>query len=213
IRITPPELVAEIAAVLAGRVNKLLVGAIQTAGIPAVGLCLGDGDALHTAKAQSLGFDAGRVGEVTGGEARLLRILLAEGFLPVLCSIGLDADGRLLNINADDAAAGVARVLNARALVLLTDVPGILDEDGVRIEHTSAAEIEGLIARGTIHGGMIPKVRAATSAAAAAQAPAIIASWKAPGDLLAIARGEPAGTLISPAPISSHTAPTTRLAL
>jgi acetylglutamate kinase len=203
IRITPPEQIAEIAAVLAGRVNKLLVGALLACGVGAVGLCLSDGEALQTAKAESLGFDPGRVGEVTGGEGRLLRLLMEEGFLPVLCSIGLDRAGQLLNINADDAAAGVARVLKARALVLLTDVPGVLDEHGARLESMTPGDIEALIARGTIHGGMIPKVRAALAAARSAGAPAIIASWRSAEDLLAIAQGQSAGTCIVPTPAAA----------
>jgi acetylglutamate kinase len=202
IRITPPNQVAEIAAVLAGRVNKLLVGALQACGIAATGLCLSDGAAVRTRLA-TFGFDAGRVGEVSGGDGRLLRMLMQQNFLPVLCSIGLDDAGELLNVNADDAAAGVARILGARALVLLTDVPGILDGSGARIETTTAAEIDSLIARGTIHGGMIPKVRAAVAAAESAGAPAVIASWKSPQDLLAIAAGSAAGTRIVPAAGSS----------
>jgi acetylglutamate kinase len=200
IRITPADQVAEIAAVLAGRVNKLLTGALQACGAAAVGLCVSDGQALLASRATSMGFDAGRVGAIVGGDGRLLRVLLAERFLPVLCSIGLDANGELLNINADDAAAGVARVLGARALVFLTDVPGVLDEHGARLESLSAAEVDALIARGTIHGGMIPKVRAAVAAARGAGAPAIIASWRSPGDLLAIAEEGSAGTRILPSP-------------
>ncbi len=197
IRITPPEQVAEIAAVLAGRINKSLVGAIQARGLKAVGLCLGDGMALKTVKADQYPFDPGCVGRIAGGDPQLLRALMAAGILPVLCSIGLDDAGGFLNVNADDAAAGVASVLGARGLVLLTDVAGILDDKGQRIARITPAEISRLIERGIIHGGMIPKATAAARAAASAGAAATIASWNEPEDLIRLARGESAGTQVS----------------
>lgn len=200
IRITPDDQIGEIVAVLAGRVNKGLVGAIQsTTNLSAVGLCLGDGRSIHSAKAEHYSFDPGRVGAVSGGDPALLNTLLASGFLPVLCTIGLDDDGRALNINGDDGAAGVAAVTKARGLVLLTDVPGILDERKQLISRITPADINGLIEQGVIIGGMIPKATAAARAAAAANAPAIIASWNVPSDLVRIARGEPAGTTVLPA--------------
>jgi acetylglutamate kinase len=200
IRITPPDQLAQIVAVLAGSVNKALVGAIQAhADVPAVGLCLGDGGALCTVKATHYSFDPGRVGEVRpGGDPRLLRTLMDSGFLPVLCSIGLDSRGEFLNVNADDAAAGAAQALQARGLVLLTDVDGIRGPAGATLPETDESEIESLISCGTISGGMIPKARAASRAAAAAGAPATIASWSRPEDLVRIARGEPAGTRVLP---------------
>jgi acetylglutamate kinase len=204
IRITPPDQLAQIVAVLAGTVNKALVGVIQAhARIPAVGLCLGDGLAITTEKATHYKFDPGRVGEVRpGGDPRLLRTLMDSGFLPVLSSIGLDARGEFLNVNADDAAAGIAQALSARGLVLLTDVEGIRGPAGSTLPETDEPEIESLISSGVISGGMIPKARAASRAAAAAGAPAIIASWSRPDDLVRIARGEPAGTRVNPAIIS-----------
>lgn len=197
IRITPADQVAEIAAVLAGRVNKSLVGAIQTHGLKAVGLCLGDGMAVNTIKADQYSFDPGCVGRVAGGDPALLQSLIGAGFLPVLCSIGLDEAGAFLNVNADDAAAGIAAVLGARGVVLLTDVAGILDEQGQRIERITPAEIARLIERGVITGGMIPKATAAARAAAMAGAAATIASWNEPEDLVRLARGQMAGTQVS----------------
>ena len=198
IRVTPDDQIGEIVAVLAGRVNKALVGALQTQGVRAAGLCLGDGLAVTTTRATQFEFDAGRVGMVTGGDGRLLRTLMDATFLPVLCSIGLDSLGGFLNVNADDAAAGVAGVLGARGLVLLTDVPGILDENSRPLSQASPQDIERLIERGTIKGGMIPKATAAVRAARAASAPTVIASWNVPYDLVRIARGEPAGTRVVP---------------
>jgi acetylglutamate kinase len=138
----------------------------------------------------------------------LIRVLLESGFLPVLCSIGLDCAGGFLNINADDAAAGVAQALGARALILLTDVERIRGADGTRIEATHSAGIETLIEEGVISGGMIPKARAAAAAAARAGSPAYIASFSRPDDLLAIVRGQSAGTRIDPHALSPSGAPT-----
>jgi acetylglutamate kinase len=199
IRITPDDQIPEIVAVLAGRVNKALVGAIHAStGLRAVGLCLGDGRAVQSVKAEHYAFDPGRVGTVSGGDGLLLNTLMGAGFLPVLCTIGLDEDGRPLNINGDDGAAGVAAITHARGLVLLTDVAGILGDDGSLIGQITGPEIAALIDRGTIRGGMIPKATAAARAAEAAGAPAIIASWNNPADLVRIARGEPAGTRVLP---------------
>lgn len=198
IRITPPEQVDEIAAVLAGRVNKSIVGAIQARGVPAVGLCLGDGRTAIAVKADHYPFDPGRVGRISGGDPALLHAILAARFLPVLSSIGLAADGSFLNVNADDAAAAIAGLVRARGLVLLTDVPGILDADEKLVPAITAAEVESLVARGVIRGGMIPKARAALRAAEESGVPAVIASFRAPAELVRLARGERAGTTVVP---------------
>lgn len=208
IRLTPAEQVGEITAVLAGRMNKALVGALVAAGAPAAGLCLGDGRAVETVKTNRYGFDAGQVGEIAGGDGRILRVLLDAGYLPVLSSIGIDEGGELLNINADDAAVGVARALGASALVLLTDVPGILGPDGRVVAEATSASVEAMIAKGTISGGMIPKARAAVEAAEKSGTTAVIASFNDACGLAALARGERTGTRIAPmadAATGSHT--------
>lgn len=199
IRITPDDQIAEVVAVLAGKVNKTLTGIIQSCGVPAVGLCLGDGQTCTTTKAQGFAFDPGRVGEVTGGDPTLLRAVLGADCLPVMSSIGLDEAGRPLNVNADDAAGAVAAIIGAAALVLLTDVPGVLDEDGNVLERLTQDDVERLVQGGVIHSGMIPKVRGAQKAAQAANAPAIIASWSSADALTQLAQGRHAGTQILPA--------------
>jgi len=201
IRITPPEIVEPIAAVLAGLVNKRLVGLLLAhgGGIAPVGIALGDGGTCRTRATRRYPFDAGRVGEIEGGDPTLLRSLLAEGFLPVVSSIGIDDDGGLLNVNADDAAAALCPIVGASGLVLLTDMPGVLGRDGVAIPELDAAACEALVADGTISGGMIPKVRAALETADAAGVPVTIASWTDPDALHRIAAGRPAGTRIRPA--------------
>lgn len=202
IRITPPDQMDAIAGVLAGTVNKHLVGAINAAvspGAPAVGLCLGDGNALPTHRTTRFAFDPGCVGDVEArGDSRLLRELLRLKFLPVVACIGIDAEGSLLNINGDDAAAGVARGLQAAALVLLTDVEGVRGKDGNTIPELTPARIESLISDGTIAGGMIPKTRSAAETARATGSPVVILSAQ-PQHFGAYLRGEPVGTRVLPA--------------
>jgi len=221
IRITPADQLDEITGVLAGRINKALVGSLLAAGARAVGLCLGDGNAVPTRKATRYPFDPGQVGEVSlpltdASEGRgagssapkprsssslppnLLTHLLASKFLPVLSSIGIDAAGEFLNINADDAAAGVAGMLGAEALVLLTDVPGILDATKTLVREATPQRIESMISSGEIHGGMIPKVRAALEAATSTGTPVVILSGNDPAALAEWAAGKPVGTRIVP---------------
>jgi acetylglutamate kinase len=202
IRITPPDQMDVIAGVLAGSVNKSLVGAINAASDgarTAVGLCLGDGGAVRASKATRFAFDPGRVGEVdlAATQGRLIATLLRDGFIPVLSSIGIDDAGDLLNINADDAAAALAKALSASALVLLTDVEGVKDERGSVVPTLDHAAIERMIASGAIAGGMIPKVRAALDTSRAIAAPVTIMSGSDTSALERWAKGEPVGTRVA----------------
>jgi acetylglutamate kinase len=204
IRITPPEQMDAIAGVLAGSVNKRLVAALLAAGVPAAGVCLGDGG-LAACRRRRGGFDAGCVGEVAGGEGGLLRVLLAAGYLPVVSSIGIGEDGELLNLNADDAAAGLARILDARELLLLTDTAGVRGRDGGTLRQLDREAIDRGIAEGWIEGGMVAKVRSALHAAETAGIPVRIASWRDPQSLCGEAAG---GTRILPhAPIFEALSP------
>ncbi len=203
IRITPPEHLDQIAGVLAGRLNKSLVGKFLTQNLPAVGLCLGDGFAVPTRKTRRYSFDPGRVGEVNneGTRSGLLDLLLSHRYLPVLCSIGLDASGEFLNVNADDAAAGLAPLIGASLLVLMTDVPGILDRNKRVVREISRAGIEAMIASGEISGGMIVKARAAAEVARSSGIPVVIMAGNDPGaisSLTSLPSGQPAGTRIVP---------------
>lgn len=206
LRVTPECQIDEIIAVLAGRVNKGIVGAFHEAnssvGTCAVGLCLSDGRIADLRLITALsGLELGRVGEISlPSEPRrgLLDLLMHGGFVPILCSVGFSADGLGINVNADDAAAGIASIVGADRLVLLTDVDGVIGADARVIPELSGEEIDRLIEQGVIHGGMVPKVRAAARAARSAAAPATIASWNDPESIIRIARGEPAGTTILP---------------
>jgi len=199
IRITPPDQMDQIAGVLAGVINTALVGHFTARGVPAVGLGLTDGLCCRVEVARDYAFDPGRVGDVVGGDGRLLTHLIAGGFLPVMSSIGLDPEGGLLNVNADDAAAAVAALLGASTLLLLTDVAGVRGPDGRIVETIDRAQAEAWIADGTISGGMIVKVRGAIDAAEHAGASVgqvVIASWSEPEALRRILAGEHAGTRV-----------------
>lgn len=202
LRVTPPEQMDLIAGVLGGTLNKTIVAALHKRGSRAVGLSIGDAAVPTTLKSME-GPDIGLVGEVTGNSRQpqgqsLLDILLRERFTPILSSIGISPEGQLLNLNADDAAAGVAWHARAGTLVLMTDVPGILDQHKQLIPTLDERGIERLISEQVITGGMIPKARAAASAAAKLGAPVVILSGNDPASLARWAAGNPAGTTIVP---------------
>lgn len=198
IRITPAEQVWEITSVLAGRVNIALVGALRVAGAKPVGVALGSAGVANCTITTKFAFDPGRVGEVSGGDGSALLALLRSGFLPVVSCIGIADDGVPLNVNADDAASGLALNLNAERLILLTDVAGIQDASGQVVPELSTEDVTRLITSGVITGGMIAKARAAIDAADRSGAPTVIASWKNPRIISDLARGLKAGTCIMP---------------
>jgi acetylglutamate kinase len=101
---------------------------------------------------------------VTGVNAKLIETLQAEGFIPVIAPVGVDADGETYNINADAVAGAVAVALGAKRLLLLTDVPGVKDADGELISSMDLREASEFIASGAIKGGMIPKIKCAMEA-------------------------------------------------
>ena len=198
IRITPPEAVEQVTAVLAGAMNTQLLGLLLSRGASAVGLTLSDGHLSRAAKATRFGFDPGRVGELTGGDGALVGHLLAGGYLPVLSSIAVCEAGGFLNVNADDAAAQLAGIVGASGLLLLTDVPGVKGADGAVIPELDEERAAALVADGTVTGGMIAKVRGAVDAARRAGVPVVIASWADPAALEALAAGARVGTRILP---------------
>ena len=177
IRITPAQHMQEIAGVLAGQMNARLVGLLQSRGVNAVGLTLADGATTTARKTEKFAFDAGRVGEITGGDASLIQTLLRNGCTPIFSSIGMDSAGELLNINADEAAAAIARLVSARQLVLLTDVAGVIDNAGNIISSLDRNSVDRLTQSGAITGGMIAKVRAALEASEQAGVATLVAGW------------------------------------
>ncbi len=192
LRVTPADQIDIITGALAGTANKTLLAWAKRYAINAVGLCLGDGDSVRVAQ-----FDAelGHVGHATPGSPLLITTLLAAGFLPVVSSIGITAQGELMNVNADQAATALAATLGAD-LVLLSDVSGILDGKGQRIAEMTAAKAEQLIAQGIITDGMIVKVNAALDAARTLGRPVDIASWRHAYQLPDLFNGVSIGTRI-----------------
>lgn len=191
LRVTPKEHLEQIVGVLAGQMNAQLSASLLASGIPAVGLSLADGGTIRAEAVPELGF----VGKVRPGNAALLSVLLASGFVPVLSSIA-QAEGECLNVNADDAAEAVAQLIGAETLVLLTDVAGVLDGQGQCLPRLDKPAIDALIAAGTISGGMTPKVLAAHKASAMSGAPVLITHWRRADALAGIRQGQTPGTLI-----------------
>ena len=177
IRITPPQHMQEIAGVLAGQMNARLVGLLQSRGVNAVGLTLADGATTTARKTEKFSFDAGRVGEITGGDMNLIQTLLRNGCTPIFSSIAMDSEGELLNINADEAAASIARIVSASLLVLLTDVAGMKDGEGNIIHSMDRAGVERLTQSGAITGGMLAKVRGALEASEQSGVATLVAGW------------------------------------
>ncbi|HRY28553.1 MAG TPA: acetylglutamate kinase [Elusimicrobiota bacterium] len=153
-RVTDDAAMTVVEGVLSGQVNKKLVGELCSLGVRAVGLSGRDGGLLLARPVKGLG----RVGEPLRAAPGILRTLLQGKFLPVISSVASDARGRALNVNADEAAAAVAVWLKADRLVYLTDVAGVLDARKKTIPKIHTRDIQGLIDRGVVTGGMIPKV-------------------------------------------------------
>ncbi len=198
IRLTPPEQMIEIAGVLRGSVNATLIAHLHARGVNAVGLSLADGATTEAQVTTQFDFDPGCVGEITSGDPRLIQTLLSAEFLPVVSSIAAARDGTLLNVNADDAAAALARILNASGLVFLTDVSGVHGSDGQSIQTLTTPEVEELISKRIITGGMIPKVRGALATAESIGVPVIITTWRDATVLPRLAAGESVGTSLLP---------------
>jgi acetylglutamate kinase len=146
--------------VLTGIVNKKLVAAIQSIGIPAVGLSGGDGMTFRARKKHISSVDLGFVGEICFVDPTWTQTIWNKGEVPVLASMALGADWEYYNINADQMAASCAVACKANLLIFLTDVPGVKDADGVVIPRLSTKRAASLTADRIITGGMLPKLEA-----------------------------------------------------
>jgi acetylglutamate kinase len=176
LRVTDSAALEVAAAVLRGVVNSELVSALRDLGVDAVGLSGVDGGLLVAERVPGLGL----VAHVVGLRRDLLDAILVGGQVAVVAPLARDEEGIVCNVNADDAAAGIAAGIGARQLVLLTDVDGIRDAGGDRLDTISAAEAEAMIETGVISGGMVPKVRAALAALTWPGSEAVIADAAAP---------------------------------
>ena len=173
-RVTDSETRDVVELVLGGLVNKQIVNLITRHGGRAVGLTGKDGDLIRARKmtiqrdspeleAPEI-IDIGHVGEVASIDADVVHMLVSGDFIPVIAPIGVGEDGYSYNINADLVAGRMAEVLAAEKLILLTNTAGLLDGQGELLTGLNSNDVDGLIANGTIHGGMLPKIGCALSA-------------------------------------------------
>jgi acetylglutamate kinase len=188
IRVTDAETVGIVEMVLGGVINPEIVALINRHAGRAVGLTGKDGPLLIAKPLRVSGkkseVDLGLVGEVDGVDPGVLRGLEEARFIPVIAPIAGGVDGKTYNVNADSAAGAIAGALHAEKLLLLTDVPGILDAKGALIPTISKKETQQLIRKGTIGSGMIPKVQACLDALDGGVAKAHIIDGRTPHALL-----------------------------
>jgi acetylglutamate kinase len=171
-RVTDRETMDIVLMVLGGLVNKEIVSLINTHGGRAVGLTGKDGGLINARRLELVSrtqqtseiIDLGHVGEVETIDPSVVRMLDDDNFIPVIAPIGVGKDGASYNINADIVAGKLAAVLGAEKLLLLTNTPGVLDQEGKLLTGLDAKTTDRLIQEGVIHGGMLPKVDCALDA-------------------------------------------------
>jgi acetylglutamate kinase len=160
-RVTSEEMLDVVVMVLGGKINKEIVGLINQQGVQAVGISGKDGNLLKAKKiVTDNGDDLGWVGEVEIVDAKILNVLLDNGFIPVVSPIGWGDEGKPFNINADVAASAIAKALKAEKLIYISDVPGVMINNE-RVGSIDQDTAEKHILEEAITGGMIPKVRSA----------------------------------------------------
>lgn len=174
LRVTDKKTVEVVEMVLAGSINKQIVASLNAEGARAIGLCGKDGNMVLVEKAKRTVIDPdsniekiidlGFVGEPKTVDPTVLNTVSAGNLIPVIAPVCFGEDGKTYNVNADTFAGAIAESLDAKRLLFLTDVPGVLDKDGNLIKKLSIAQARELIADGTISGGMIPKVETCISA-------------------------------------------------
>ena len=171
-RVTDDETMEVVEWVLAGQVQQDIVGLINQAGGKAVGLTGRDGGLIRAKKLSmadskdpTKAHDVGFVGDIVSIDPSVVRALQDDAFIPVISPIGFGEDNESYNINADVVAGKLATVLKAEKLLLLTNIPGVLNKEGTLLTDLTAREIDELFADGTISGGMLPKIAGALDAA------------------------------------------------
>ena len=171
-RVTDAETMDLVEMVLGGQVNKEIVNLINQHGGKAVGLTGKDGNFIRAKKLMMENKDApgdlidiGQVGDIVSIDPSLIALLDTGAFIPVIAPIGVGAEGETYNINADVVAGKIAEVLKAEKLVLLTNTPGVLDKAGTLLTGITPGQIDGMVADGTLSGGMLPKIGSALDAA------------------------------------------------
>ena len=165
LRITDDATLDVVVSVLAGTVNKLLVAELTALGVTSAGISGPDAMTLEAEPHPPIdGVELGHVGRVTSASPALIESIAARGILPVVASVALGPGASMLNVNADSAAAAIAVALEAKRLLFLTDVPGLLDDRGQVIESISADCAEQLLEYRVVSGGIVPKLRSCLEA-------------------------------------------------
>ena len=195
-RVTDSATMDVVQMVLGGLVNPDIVSLINTHGGRAVGVTGKDGNLIQAEKmpmtfaSNNAGssepeiIDIGHVGSITNVQIDVLNTLVQSEFIPVIAPVGVGKDGESYNINADIVAGAIAKALNAEKLVLLTNTPGILNADKTTLSSLNKAEVEALIADGTISEGMLPKVDCAIDAVSGGVNSVTIVDGRVPHALL-----------------------------
>ncbi len=207
LRVTDAATIEIVEMVLAGSINKQIVGFINGAGGKAVGLCGKDGNMVTARKlSRSVAdpgsnietvVDLGFVGEPEKVDITVLTQILGRDLIPVLAPLATSAEGVTYNVNADTFAGAIAGALKAKRLLILTDVPGVLDKSKKLIKELTADEARALIADGTISGGMIPKVETCLYALEAGVEGVVVLDGRVPhAVLLELLTDHGAGTLM-----------------
>ncbi|UXN02792.1 MULTISPECIES: acetylglutamate kinase [unclassified Bartonella] len=207
LRVTDAKTVEIVEMVLAGSINKEIVAMINAEGEWAIGLCGKDGNMVFAEKARKTVIDPdsniervldlGFVGEPVEVDRTLLDLLARSEMIPVIAPVAPGRDGHTYNINADTFAGAIAGALTAKRLLFLTDVPGVLDENGKLLKELTVSEARRMIEKGTISGGMIPKVETCIEAIQRGVEGVVILNGKtAHSVLLELFTERGAGTLI-----------------
>lgn len=158
LRVTDKETVQVVQMVLAGKINKEIVSLFQMEGMNAAGICGHDGRTFQVEKHMPSGKDIGFVGDISQVNTGLIDALIANDFIPVIAPVGTDEKGNSYNINADFAAAAVAKALGAEKLIFMSDVEGVYGTDGKMINRIKTDRVDAMIEEKVITGGMIPKL-------------------------------------------------------
>ena len=194
LRVTDEATISIVEMVLAGGINKALVAAIASAGGRAVGVSGKDGGLITARKLMAVAkssdsaiqnaVDLGFVGEPANIDVTVLDALMMHNLIPVVAPVGSGEDGETYNINADTAAGAISAALNAKRMLMLTDVKGVQDKDGNLIPSLTISQAEALILDGTVSGGMIPKVETCIEAVQGGAEGAVIMDGRVPHALL-----------------------------
>jgi acetylglutamate kinase len=194
LRVTDAETMAVVEMVLAGSINKSIVASIQQAGGRAVGISGKDGNLLiaerltrsktDPASGRTVEIDFGFVGEPARVNTEILDVIMKSDAIPVIAPVGVGWEGETFNVNADTAAGAIATATQAKRLLLLTDVAGVLDKDKALISELKVGEVPALIADGTITGGMIPKVESAVAVVESGVEGVIVLDGRVPHSVL-----------------------------